>query len=199
MVGLVTRKPGDRPTRPVGAVDGAGQVSGRIRAAAAAVEGSSAERTAERLVVAATQRVAPNDELGAVRLVARDIRRRVLRIRVRRVTRAKGPGAPDVLGPREDRVRLRRRIRVADLRPIKAHGLLAPDDRRGGDHPPLWIAVAEVRVTERARELVEPPCRIRTVIARVAAIPINVLWPVVPVVLGIVVRPSAVVLRPALD
>ena len=54
-------------------------------------------------------------------------------------------------------------------------------------------------VRERARELVESPCGIRAVVASVAAVSVNHLRPVVPVARRVVVRPRAVVLRPALD
>src|SRR5262245_875017 len=89
------------------------------------------------------------------------------------------------------------RVRVCDLRPVEADGLAAVDDRRRGNHPLGRVAVLEVRVTERTRELVEAPGRVGPVVAGVAAVAVDDLRPRVRVTAG--VRPGAVVLRSALD
>src|SRR5437667_1144933 len=90
-------------------------------------------------------------------------------------------------------------VRIADLGPVEPDRL-ATSRKRPPDRDPLGrIAVLEVRVRERARELVEAPRRLWGVVAGIAAVTIDVLRPVVLAGLGIVVRPRAVVLRPALD
>ena len=96
-------------------------------------------------------------------------------------------------------MRAGRRVRIADLGPVEPDCLAASRKRPPDDHPLVGIAVLEVRVGERARELVEPPRGIRAVVAGVAAVSVDALWPVVPVAHGIVVRPRAVVLCAALD
>src|SRR5690242_12972705 len=107
--------------------------------------------------------------------------------------------APDMLEARVDRMGTRRRVRVADLRPIEADGLATVRKRPPDDHPLIRIAVLEVRVGEGAGKLIEPPCRIRSIVASIAAIAVDYLRPGVLAILWIVVGPRAVVLRAAGD
>src|SRR6267143_1359188 len=86
---------------------------------------------------------------------------------------AERPASPHVPRARVDRVRTRHRVRVADLRPIERGPLAAVDDGRGDYDPPLGVAVAEVRVAETARELVEAPRRIGRIVTRIAAVPVD--------------------------
>src|SRR5439155_14103976 len=131
-------------------------------------------RPAKRLVVAALRVVEGNGELLAVRLVEGDVRSLVLRRRAGR-SGPKGPGPPDVLAAREDRVRPGGRVRIGDLRPVEREGFAAVHERGRGDHPLRRIAVLEVRVAGSARELVEAPCRIGGVVAGIAPVPVDVL------------------------
>src|SRR4029077_6724617 len=179
-VGFVSRDPRDRPGRAVGAVGRARQVA------------------AHGLVVPAVRIVEGDGELRAVRLVEGDVRVLVLRDGARS-SGPERPRAPDVLGAREDRMRTGGWVRIRDLRPVEPDCLVAVDDRCGRDHPFRRVAVLEVGVAGSARELVEAPCRIRAVVAGVTAVSVDVLWPGVLAILWIVVRPRAVVLRPALD
>src|SRR5439155_12509409 len=106
VVRAVTREPRERAAAAVGPVDGAGQVArlvdagrdrGRRREAVAV-------GAAERPVVATALLVAAGHELRTVRLVAGDVRGRVLWY-VAGETGPEGPGPPDVLRARVDRVR----------------------------------------------------------------------------------------------
>src|SRR5262249_4921713 len=90
-------------------------------------------------------------------------------------------------------------VRITDLGPVEPDCLATSCERPPDDHPFSRIAVLEVRVGERARELVKSPCRIRTVVAGVTAVSVDVLWPGVLAILWIVVRPRSIGLRPALD
>ena len=181
MVCLVPCDPGDRPARPVIAIGTARQVA------------------AQRCEVAAARLAAEHGELRTVRLVEGDVRGRVLRVGVRGIAGAERPRAPHMLETRKDRVCPGRWVRIGNLRPVEADGFATVHERRRDDHPLGGITVPEVRVRERARELVESPCGIRAVVASVAAVSVNHLRPGVPVVRRVVVRPRAVVLRPALD
>src|SRR6185437_8575090 len=67
----------------------------------------------------------------------------------------------------------RSRVRVADLWPVERRALATVHDWSRGDDPPLRITVAEVRVAEPARELVEAPGGVRTIVAGVAAVAVD--------------------------
>src|SRR5205085_4512924 len=124
VVGAVTCEPRDETAGPVGPVNSAGQVAGGVRP----------RGPAHRLVVAAVHVVPRGHELGTVRLVAGDVRGRLLRDANRR-SRPERPGAPDVLEALEDRVSPGRRVRVGDLRPVEGRGLAARLDVSGRDDP----------------------------------------------------------------
>src|SRR4030095_16985439 len=113
--------------------------------------------------------------------------------------RAERPRAPHMLETGKDRVCTSGWIRIRDLWPVEADGFTAVHERRRNNHPLGGITVPEISVGEGARELIESPCGIRAVVASVAAVSVNHLRPVVPVARRVVVRPRAVVLRPALD
>src|SRR6202011_4712214 len=142
-----------------------------------------------RLVITAVRVVEGRREFRAGRLVARDVRRHVLRDLPRR-PRPEGPGSPDVLSAGEDRVRTGWRIRIRDLRPVEADVLAAVHDRSRGEHPLGRIAVLEVRVAGARGELVETPGRVGSVIAGVATVAVDDLRPCVQAAAR--VRPGAV-------
>src|SRR5215472_8781984 len=90
-------------------------------------------------------------------------------------------------------------VRITDLGPVKTDRFAAVRERCRDNHPLRRVSVFKVCICSTARELVEPPCGIRTVVASVAAVSVNHLRPRVPVARRVVVRPRTVVLRPAYD
>src|SRR5205814_10423342 len=109
--------------------------------------------TAHWLEIAAARLPARHGEFRTVRLVISNVRSSVLRNGRGIGTCSEGPGAPDMLEPREDRVCPGRWVRIGNLGPVEADGFATIHERRRDDYPLGGITVFKVRSEEHTSEL----------------------------------------------